>query len=167
MKKILMILVCLVLSVNVFSQEPLIISYAKFSEIEKSKSNRTLEDQIEFYGGFIQALKSTKFIDYMNKSGLAWIIDDKIYVENKVAQTINIIDTKTLTVVDYIDMAFMPGQIAYNQTLNELWICQAGENKVAYFERKNNLWSLKGTIITGNDAHAITFSKDMKKNKIQ
>jgi YVTN family beta-propeller protein len=93
-----------------------------------------------------------------------WVgIDDKIYVENKVAQTINIIDTKTLTVVDYIDMAFMPGQIAYNQTLNELWICQAGENKVAYFERKNNLWSLKGTIITGNDAHAITFSKDMKK----
>lgn len=93
-----------------------------------------------------------------------WVgIDDKIYVENKVAQTINIIDTKTLTVVDYIDMAFMPGQIAYNQTLNELWICQAGENKVAYFERKNNLWSFRGTIISGDDAHAITFSKDMKK----
>jgi len=92
-----------------------------------------------------------------------WVgIDDKIYVENKVAQTINIIDTKTLTVVDYLDMAFMPGQIAYNQTLNELWVCQAGGNKVAYFERKNNLWSLKGTIITGNDAHAVTFSKDMK-----
>jgi len=93
-----------------------------------------------------------------------WVgIDDKIYVENKVAQTINIIDTKTLTVVDYIDMAFMPSQIAYNQTLNELWICQAGENKVAYFERKNNLWSFRGTIISGDDAHAITFSKDMKK----
>lgn len=90
-------------------------------------------------------------------------IDDKIYVENKVAQTINIIDTKTLTVVDYLDVAFTPGQIAYNQSLNELWICQAGENKVAYFERKNNLWSLKGTIVTGNDAHAVTFTKDMKR----
>lgn len=90
-------------------------------------------------------------------------IDDKIYVENKVARTINIIDTKTLTVVDYLDVAFTPGQIAYNQTLNELWVCQAGENKVAYFERKNNLWSLKGTIITGNDAHAITFTNDMKR----
>lgn len=90
-------------------------------------------------------------------------IDDKIYVENKVAHTINIIDTKTLTVIDYLDVVFTPGQIAYNETLNELWICQAGENKVAYFERKNNLWSLKGTIITGDDAHAITFSKDEKR----
>jgi YVTN family beta-propeller protein len=90
-------------------------------------------------------------------------IDNKIYVENKVAHTINIIDTKTLTVIDYLDVVFTPGQIAYNQTLNELWICQAGENKVAYFERKNNLWSLKGTIITGDDAHAITFSKDEKR----
>jgi len=90
-------------------------------------------------------------------------IDNKIYVENKVAQTINIIDTKTLTVIDYLDVVFTPGQIAYNETLNELWICQAGENKIAYFERKNNLWSLKGTIITGDDAHAITFSKDMKR----
>lgn len=89
--------------------------------------------------------------------------DDKIYVENKVAHTINIIDSKTLTVVDYLDVVFTPGQITYNQTLNELWICQAGENKVAYFERKNNLWSLKGTIITGNDAHAVTFTKDMKR----
>jgi YVTN family beta-propeller protein len=90
-------------------------------------------------------------------------IDDKIYVENKVAHTINIIDTKTLTVIDYLDVVFTPGQIAYNQTLNELWICQSGENKVTYFERKNNLWSLKGTIISGNDAHAIAFSKDMKR----
>ncbi|GGD57240.1 hypothetical protein GCM10011514_21620 [Emticicia aquatilis] len=89
--------------------------------------------------------------------------DDKIYVENKVALTINIIDPKTLSVVEYLDVNFAPGQMAYNQTLNELWICQAAQNKVAYFERKNNLWSLKGTIITGDDAHAITFSKDMKR----
>lgn len=90
-------------------------------------------------------------------------IDDKIYVENKVAQTINVIDAKTLTVVDYLDVVFTPGQIAYNQSLNELWVCQAGENKVAYFERKNNRWSLKGSIVTGNDAHAVTFTKDMKR----
>lgn len=90
-------------------------------------------------------------------------MDDKIYVENKVAQTVNIIDSETLTVTDYLDVAFTPGQIAYNENLNELWICQTGENKVAYFERKNNLWSLKGTIITGDDAHAITFTKDMKR----
>lgn len=88
--------------------------------------------------------------------------DGKIYVENKVALSINIIDTKTLTATEFIDVNFKPGQTAYNQTLNELWICQAGENKVAYFERKNNVWTLKSTIETGDDAHAVTFSKDEK-----
>ena len=88
--------------------------------------------------------------------------DGKIYVENKVALSINIIDTKSLTASEFIDVNFRPGQTAYNQMLNELWICQAGENKVAYFERKNNIWVLKGNFITGDDAHAVTFSKDEK-----
>ncbi len=88
--------------------------------------------------------------------------DGKIYVENKVALAINIIDTKTLTATEFIDVNFKPGQTAYNQALNELWICQAGENKVVYFERKNNVWALKGNIIAGNDAHAVSFSKDEK-----
>lgn len=88
--------------------------------------------------------------------------DGKIYVENKVALSINIIDTQTLTATEYIDVNFRPGQTAYNQSLNELWICQEGENKVAYFERKNIVWALKGYIETGDDAHAISFSKDEK-----
>jgi YVTN family beta-propeller protein len=88
--------------------------------------------------------------------------DGKIYVENKVALSINIIDTQTLTVKEFIDVNFKPGQTAYNQSLNELWVCQSGENKVAFFERKNNVWTLKGNIETGNDAHAVTFSKDEK-----
>jgi YVTN family beta-propeller protein len=89
--------------------------------------------------------------------------DEKIYVENKVALSINIIDAKTLTATEFIDVNFKPGQTTYNQALNELWICQAGENKVAYFERKNNVWALKGNIETSDDAHAISFSKDEKK----
>ncbi len=89
--------------------------------------------------------------------------DGKMYVENKVSLSINIIDTKTLNAIEAIDLNFKPSQIAYNQVLNELWVCQAGENKVAFFERKNNLWVLKGTIETGDDAHAISFSKDEKK----
>lgn len=89
--------------------------------------------------------------------------DGKIYVENKIALSINIIDAKTLIATEFIDLNFKPGQTTYNQALNELWICQAGGNKVAFFERKNNVWSLKGNFETGNDAHAVTFSKDEKK----
>ncbi|CAH0995342.1 hypothetical protein EMA8858_01463 [Emticicia aquatica] len=89
--------------------------------------------------------------------------DGKIYVENKIAKSINIIDTKAFLATEYIDVNFLPGKVVYNQLMNELWICQANENFVAYFERKNNVWSLKGNIETGNDAHSISFSKDEKK----
>lgn len=92
-----------------------------------------------------------------------WAVSDgKIYVENKNLKTVNIVDPETLNVDELLDLDFKPGQIAYNKTLNELWICQAGENKVAYFERKANKWVLKASIETGNDAHAIKFSKDEK-----
>lgn len=85
-----------------------------------------------------------------------------IYVENKNLKTISIVDEQTLNTYEFIDVDFKPGQIAYNQSLDELWICQSGENKVAYFERKDNKWVLKSTIITDSDAHALTFSKNEK-----
>lgn len=85
-----------------------------------------------------------------------------IYVENKHLKTISVIDEKTLEVNEFVDLKFKPGQIAYNKSLNELWICQAGEDKVACFERNNNAWVLKSTITTGQDTHAIAFSADDK-----
>lgn len=88
--------------------------------------------------------------------------DGKIYVENKNLKTINIVDVETLNFIEYLDMDFKPGQVAYNKFLNELWVCQAGDNKVAYFERKGDKWVLKSTIVTDKDAHAIKFSKDDK-----
>lgn len=92
-----------------------------------------------------------------------WAVSDgKIYVENKNLKTVNIVDAETLNVNEFLDLDFKPGQMAYNKTLNELWICQAGNNKVAYFERQPDKWVLKSTIVTGNDAHAIRFSKDEK-----
>ncbi|RFS15032.1 YncE family protein [Emticicia sp. C21] len=92
-----------------------------------------------------------------------WAGDDgNIYVENKNLKTISIINELTLETYEFINLDFKPGQIAYHTSLNELWVCQAEENKIAYFERKNNAWHLKSTIITGEDAYAITFSADEK-----
>ncbi len=88
--------------------------------------------------------------------------DGMIYVENKNRKSVNIVDTKEFFAKEFIDTPFMPGHVAYNQLLNELWICQAGENKVAYYERKNNEWQFKNSIEVGADAHAIHFTKDSK-----
>ncbi|RFS13876.1 YncE family protein [Emticicia sp. C21] len=107
--------------------------------------------------------KVEKFIKVDQFPTNVWAVSDgKIYVENKNLKTVNIIDPETLNFDEYIDLDFKPGQMAYNKTLNELWICQAGDNKVAYFERKVDRWVLKSTIATNDDAHAITFSKDDK-----
>lgn len=93
-----------------------------------------------------------------------WLGDDGfIYVENKTTMSINIIDPNTLTVVNYLDLNFIPGKTIYNQLLDELWICETGKNKVAYFVKKNNLWTYQGEIVTGDEAHSISFSKDLKK----
>ncbi|MBA4853418.1 YncE family protein [Emticicia sp. BO119] len=88
--------------------------------------------------------------------------DGNIYVENKNLKTISIVNETTLETYEFLDLSFKPGQIAFNRSLNELWICQAGENKVACFERKNNTWVLKTAITTGKETCAIKFSKDGK-----
>ncbi|RYU92847.1 YncE family protein [Emticicia agri] len=109
--------------------------------------------------------KVEKFIKVAPFPTNVWAASDgNIYVENKNLNTIDIIDPETLNAseTDYINLDFKPGQIAYNQLLNELWVCEAGSNKVAYFQLKNEKWALKSSIVTNNDAHAITFSKDGK-----
>jgi YVTN family beta-propeller protein len=88
--------------------------------------------------------------------------DGNIYVENKNLKTISIVNEITLETYAFIDLNFKPGQITYNKLLNELWVCQSGEDKVAYFEKNNDAWVLKSAITTGQDAYAITFSDDNK-----
>jgi len=87
--------------------------------------------------------------------------DGKMYVDNEKGQTVSVIDVATLSVVETIQLGFTPGYVAYHPTRNELWVSQAGTgNKVIVFERINNAWMKMGEVITGLDAHAITFTED-------
>lgn len=88
--------------------------------------------------------------------------DGMIYVENKNRPSVNIIDPSIMFTTEFIDTDFKPSNAAFNKTQNELWICQASDNKVAYFERIKNEWRIKGRIIVGDDAHAVMFTKDDK-----
>ena len=111
----------------------------------------------------VRLKKPEKYIKVDISPSNVWVAGDgNIYVENKNMQTMMVIDPVTLNVTEEMDLNFKPGQVAYNKTLNELWVCQAGQNKIAYFERKSNKWVLKSTIVTGDDAHAVKFSKDEK-----
>ncbi|UTA70016.1 YncE family protein [Emticicia sp. 21SJ11W-3] len=111
----------------------------------------------------VKLKKVEKYIKVDQFPTNVWLADDGyIYVENKNLLTINVVDPATMNATESIDLDFKPGQVAYHKGLNELWVCQAGQKKIAYFERKNNKWVLKSTIVTGDDAHAVKFSKDEK-----
>ncbi len=93
----------------------------------------------------------------------AWLgADGKMYVDNEVGQSVSIIDVAKLEVVETVKLGFMPGYVAYNQALNEMWVSNAGQSFVHYFTRENNVWKKQGSFQTGLDAHAIAFSKDWK-----
>lgn len=93
----------------------------------------------------------------------AWPASDgNMYVDNEVGKTVSIINVNKLEVTETVNLGFTPGYVAYNQTLNEMWVSNAGQSFVYYYIRENNAWKKQGSIVTGLDAHAITFSKDGK-----
>ena len=93
----------------------------------------------------------------------AWTgTDGNMYVDNEIGQTISIINVDKLEVVETVKLGFVPGYVAYNQALNEMWVSNAGQSFVHYFVRENNTWKKQGSIVTGLDAHAIAFSNDGK-----
>ena len=89
--------------------------------------------------------------------------DSIVYVANQNMPSINFINSKTLMAYDAIDLDFKPYQIKFNSKTNELWVCQAGENLVAIFQKKAIGWTLTKKIKTGNNAHAISFFDNQSK----
>ncbi|GGD57174.1 hypothetical protein GCM10011514_21570 [Emticicia aquatilis] len=93
----------------------------------------------------------------------AWTgTDGNMYVDNEIGQTVSVINVNQLEVIETVDLGFTPGYVAYNQSLNEMWVSNSGQSFVYYFKRENNKWKKAGSIQTGLDAHAIAFSKDDK-----
>ena len=86
--------------------------------------------------------------------------DNKMYVDNEMDKTISVIDVATLNVEETVPLGFMPGYAAYNGAKTELWVTDADNGKVVYFQRVASKWENKGSIVTGAGAHAIAFSKD-------
>ncbi|MBY0425161.1 MAG: YncE family protein [Cytophagales bacterium] len=85
--------------------------------------------------------------------------DGNMYVDNEKGKTVTIINVATLSVIGTINLGFMPGYVAYNEKLNELWITDPTAGKVHYWIWDNimNNWTHAGEFATGAGAHAIAF----------
>jgi YVTN family beta-propeller protein len=111
----------------------------------------------------IQTKKILKTIAVGAEPVGAWTgSDGNMYVDNEMGQSVSIINVDKLEVVETVNLGFIPGYVAYNQVLNEMWVSNTGQSFVYYFVRENNVWKKQGSIQTGLDAHAIVFSKDWK-----
>jgi len=83
-----------------------------------------------------------------------------MYVDNETSQTISEISVSGLNVINTINLGFKPGYVAFHNASSELWVSDATNGRVVYYTFVSGSWSQQGTIITGQDAHAIAFNND-------
>lgn len=94
----------------------------------------------------------------------AWTASNgKMFVDNETSQTISEITVSSMSVTATINLGFKPGYAAYNSSNGELWVSDATNGKVAYYNFDGSNWNLQNNIITGADAHAIAFTADGSK----
>lgn len=91
----------------------------------------------------------------------AWSASNgNMYVDNEKSQNISEISVSSMSVTSTINLGFKPGYVAFHNLSGELWVSDATNGKVVYYTLNSGVWSLKGNIITGADAHAIAFNID-------
>ena len=97
----------------------------------------------------------------MNPVG-AWTgSDNRMYVDNEDGQSVSIIDVKTLKIVETITLGFMPGFVAYQGDMKEMWVTDPMAGKVHWWTKDAAGKMIHaGAFATGAGSHAIAF-KDM------
>lgn len=92
----------------------------------------------------------------------AWVgTDGRMYVDNEEGQSVSIIDVKTLKVVETIVLGFIPGFVAYNADMKEMWVTDPNAGKVHWWTKDATRKMVhSGAITTAAGTHAIAF-KDM------
>jgi YVTN family beta-propeller protein len=86
--------------------------------------------------------------------------DNRMYVDNEDGKSVSIIDIKTQKVIETIDLGFMPGYVAYQAEMKEMWVTDPVAGKVHWWT-KNALGKMikSGDFVSGKGAHAIAFKE--------
>src|SRR5688572_11052485 len=84
----------------------------------------------------------------------------KMYVDNEADFTVTEIDVSNANVTSTFNLGFMPGYVSYSTHHNEVWVSDATNGRIVYFENTGGVWAPVGNISTGSNAHAIVFSND-------
>ena len=84
----------------------------------------------------------------------------KMYVDNETDMTLSEIDVMNANVTSTINLGFMPGYVAYSIHHSEIWVSDATNGKIVFFENMAGTWMPVGNLSTGTNAHAIVFNSD-------
>ena len=90
-------------------------------------------------------------------------IDGNMYADNEKSQSISVIEFQTGTVTNTITLGYKPGYVAQrknNEWVNEIWVSDATNGKVAVYTLSGGNWNQIRNIPTGSDPHGIAVSKD-------
>ncbi len=84
----------------------------------------------------------------------------RMYVDNEGDRTVTELDANSGAVLSTIHLGFIPGYVAYHSGQEELWITDVTNGGVAWFRQILGVWVQRGSLSTGDDAHAIAFTPD-------
>lgn len=97
-------------------------------------------------------------------------MDGMMNVDNEDGQSISMIDGVTNMMTDTLDLGFMPGMVARNTMMNQMWVSDPNGSKIHMWETNNagvhmigksyDDYTHKGEVTVGSGAHAIAFNKD-------
>jgi YVTN family beta-propeller protein len=116
--------------------------------------------------------KSVTVIDAVNKQVLdtlqvgndpvgAWPgMDGMMYVDNEDGKSISVINSMDMTMMDTIHLGFMPGMVAQNNMMNEMWVSDPDGSKVHYWMNQDSGYVHGGAFDVGNGAYDMVFNSD-------
>lgn len=83
-------------------------------------------------------------------------VDNKVLVSNALKKSINIVDLNELAVVDFIDLPFAPGFVAYHN--DDIWISDALNNRIVIYLKTNDGYQVGPVILFDSaDPHMFQF----------
>ncbi len=84
--------------------------------------------------------------------------DNRMYVDNEGGKSVDILDVKTMKIVEKVELGFMPGYVAYHAEMNEMWVTDPMAGKVHWWKKDNSGKMIhEGMLETADGAHAIAF----------
>jgi YVTN family beta-propeller protein len=87
-------------------------------------------------------------------------MDGMMYVDNEEGESIYVINSMNMMVMDTVHLGFMPGMAAHNNMKNEMWVSDPDNGKMHYWMKQDTGYVHGGAFNVGSGAHAIVFTSD-------